>query len=192
MLSNNSSKMNQINKFVILSDDEIEPFQIKLYGKNPNSTDAFALVSPNKVPHIIEHKWYLGKTGYPYAYIDGGRIQLHQYVWFLEKGKLPHKDEKLYIDHTNRNKLDATDGNLRLATPAENSYNKTSRSKTIDPTNGEPLHHIKWTKLGYIVTLSKDGITNTIDKIASLEEAKEIYNMVATEMFGEFAVLYKQ
>jgi len=172
----------------------MDKFQIKLHGKNPNSAETFALVSSNKVAHVIEHKWYLSKTGYPFTYIEGSRIQLHQYIWLLNNGSLPdntNNANKLYIDHINRNKLDATDQNLRLSTPAENSYNKTPTSKTIDPTTDKPLHHIKWTKLGYSVTISKDSVTNTIDKIATLEEAKIIYNMMATEMFGDFAVLYE-
>lgn len=178
---------------------ENNQFQIKLSGKNPDSKESFALVSPNKVPYVIEHKWYLGKTGYPFTYIDGGRIQLHQYIWLLNNGSLPHynneslhhSDEKFYIDHINRNKLDATDNNLRLSTPAENAYNKTPINKIMDPTTEEPLHHIKWKKSGYVISVSKDGKTNTIDQVSTLEEAKEIYNMMATEMFGEFAVLYK-
>jgi hypothetical protein len=94
------------------------------------------------------------------------------------------------VDHINRDKLDATDENLRISTPAENSYNKTSKNSIIDPITTKPLHHIKLTKSGYSVSLTKDGKTNKINKIASLEEAKEIYNMMATELFGEFAVLY--
>lgn len=165
-----------------------EPIEIKLHGKNPDSATSFALVSANKASRIIDHKWYLGKNGYPFAYMDGARVQLHQYVWYLIYKSMPA--EGLYIDHINRNKLDATDTNLRASTPAENSYNKTSNSKILDPTTNKPLHHIKQTKKGYVVTISKEGITNKIDKIASLEEAKELYNLMATEMFGEFAVLY--
>ena len=42
-----------------------------------------------------------------------------------------------------------------------------------------------------MVCITKDKQTNKIDKISSLKEAKEIYNMMANEMFGEFAVLYQ-
>lgn len=165
-----------------------DSFEIKLYGKNPEADKLSVLVSLKRVAHVIDHRWYLGKNGYPFTYIKGARVQLHRYIWYLINGSLP--DENVYIDHINRNKLDATDNNLRLSTPAENSYNKTPISKTIDPTTDKPLHHIKWSKTGYVVSVSKNGITNTINSIATLEEAKEIYNMMATEMFGNFAVLY--
>ncbi len=174
--------------------------QLPLHGKNPGSANNFAIVSPNKKDTITKHKWYLGKDNYPYAYIDGARVHLHRYVWYLNTGIYYNTfiDQfdpnglpvKYYVDHINRNKLDATDENLRLATPAENSYNKTSKSNIIDPTTNEPLHHIKWKKTGYEVVISKADITNKIDGISTLEEAKQIYNLMATEMFGEYAVLY--
>ncbi len=172
-------------------------YLIGLEGKNPESADKFAKVSLDKKIIIGQYKWYLGKDGYPFTFIKGARIPLHRYVWYVntglwylnqytENGQL----KKLYIDHVNRNKLDATDENLRLATPAENSYNKTCKSTIIDPTNNKPLHHIKLKKTGYEVCLNKDGLTNKINKIATLEEAKQIYNLMANEMFGSFAVLY--
>ncbi len=86
--------------------------------------------------------------------------------------------------------MDARDINLRLATPAQNSYNKSTKSNIVDPETNQKIHHIKIKKTGYEVSISKDKITNRIDSIGTLEEAKQIYNMMALEMFGEFSVLY--
>ena len=167
---------------------------IKLHGKNPNAIEKCAKVSINKIDMINKYKWYLGKDSYPFAYISGARVPLHRFIWYVNTGKWENLDsvtmKKLYVDHINRDKLDATDENLRLATPAENSFNKTSKSNIIDPITLKPLHHIKLKKSGYEVKLSKDDKISCINKIKSLEEAKEIYNMMATELFGEFAVLY--
>ena len=172
-------------------------FYLDLCGSNPNSVNLQAKVSINKINNVIDHKWYLGKDGYPFSYIKGARVPLHRYIWWLNTGNWHNNkinengvEIKLYVDHINRDKLDATDTNLRLSTPAENSYNKTSKNTIIDPITQKPLHHIKQKKSGYEVTLSKNGIINKINKISSLEEAKEIYNQMATEMFGKFAVLY--
>ena len=170
-------------------------YKIKLYRKNTD-INAHALVSLNKITHVEQHKWYLGKDGYPFTYIKGGRVPLHRYIWYINTGSWANdfvvgdKVVKHYVDHVNRDKLDARDTNLRLATPAQNSYNKTSKNTLTDPETDQPLHHIKLKKNGYEVSLSKDGNTNRIDSIATLEEAKQIYNMMALEMFGEFAVLY--
>jgi hypothetical protein len=173
-------------------------YMIQLHGANPNSQSSQAKVSINKIDLISPHKWYLGKNGYPFAYIKGARVPLHRYIWFINTGiwsnERINQDNtitKLYVDHINRNKLDATDENLRLSTPAENSYNKTFKNTIIDPITLKPLHHIKLTKSGYSISLTKEGKTNKINKIASLEEAKEIYNMMAIELFGKFAVLYE-
>jgi len=178
-----------------IPDDNII-YLIGLKGKNPESSNKFAKVSYNKKTIVCQHKWYLGKDGYPFAFIKGSRVPLHRYVWYLntniwynqylENGQI----KKLYIDHANRDKLDATDQNLRLVTPAENSYNKTCKSTIIDPSNNQPLHHIKLKKSGYEVCVNKEGITNKINKIATIDEAKQIYNLMAYEMFGSFAVLY--
>lgn len=172
-------------------------YLIQLHGANPDSTSSKAKISLNKIDEVNKFKWYLGKDGYPYTFIKGGRVPLHRYIWWLNTGVWNnHRIEddgritKLYIDHINRDKLDARDENLRASTPAENSYNRTSKNAIIDPMTSKPLHHIKLTKTGYSVSLTKDKQTNKIDKISSLEEAKEIYNMMAREMFGEFAVLY--
>ena len=172
-------------------------YLIQLYGANPNSQISQAKISINKIDYITPHKWYLGKNGYPFSYIKGGRVPLHRYIWWINTGSwtnIKNNDNgiitKLYVDHINRDKLDARDENLRLSTPAENSYNKTSKNSIIDPETGKPLHHIKLIKSGYSVSLTKDGKINSIKKISSLEEAKEIYNMMASELFGKFAVLY--
>ncbi len=175
-------------------------FYIQLFGKNPNAPNSVAKVSLNKQNIISQHKWYLGKDNYPFTYIEGARVPLHRYVWYINTNKwdnfvIEEKNgiflkKKLYIDHINRDKLDATDENLRLSTPATNSYNKTSKSNILDPITMKPLHHIKLKKNGYEVKINKNGKLNCINKIATLEEAKNIYNMMAEELFGEYAVLY--
>jgi hypothetical protein len=160
---------------------EIDPeYLIELHGEASKQSQIkpYAKVSATRIDEVIHYKWYLGKDGYPFAYIKGGRVPLHRYIWFCKSGV--YKNDGLYVDHINRDKLDARDSNLRLATPAENSYNKT----------GTNLHHIKLKSDGYEVSVSKDSRVVRIGKIQSLSDAKEIYNLIAEDLFGEFAVLY--
>ena len=86
----------------------------------------------------------------------------------------------LIVDHINRDKLDATDTNLREATSAENSYNKTYTN---------PDHNIKYKESTgtFEVKITKNKIVHKIDNISSLTEAKSIYKLMAEELFGEFA-----
>ncbi len=155
-------------------------YLIELHGGASKQTNIkpYAKVSVGRIDEVTPYKWYLGKDGYPFAYINGGRVPLHRYIWFCKSGV--YRNDGLYVDHINRDKLDARDSNLRLATPAENSYNK----------SGSELHHIKLKSDGYEVSLSKDGRVIRIGKIQSLQDAKEIYNLIAEDLFGEFAVLY--
>ncbi len=156
-------------------------YLIELHGgaSKDMHTKPYAKVSVGRIDAVIPYKWYLGKDGYPFAYINGGRVPLHRYIWFCKSGV--YRNDGLYVDHVNRDKLDARDSNLRLATPAENSYNK----------SGSELHHIKQKSDGYEVSVSKDNRVIRIGKIQSLTDAKEIYNLIAEDLFGEFAVLYK-
>jgi len=89
-------------------------FNIKLEGKHATSQgEIYAIVSKNKERQISRFTWYLGKNGYPFTYKRGSRLQLHKLIWILIHKEKPEK--KMYIDHINRNKLDATDENLRPA-----------------------------------------------------------------------------
>lgn len=197
-MNNKIENFDKINNENLKEIIDLKFHPIQLYGANPESKNSFAKISMDKIEQITLYKWYLGKDGYPFTYIKGGRVPLHRYIWYLNTGIWTNEtiDEygnikKFYIDHINRDKLDATNENLRLSTPAENSYNKTSKKSIIDPMTNQPLHHIKLNKNGYSVSLTKNGKSYKIHKIPNLEEAKEIYNLMATEIFGEFAVLYK-
>lgn len=156
-------------------------FLIKLNGKLCNEQNpVFAKISLRWFDDVTKHKWYLGANGYPFAYIKNSygvsRLPLHRYVHWLQ---VKHWTD-LYVDHINRDKLDATDINLRLATPAENSYNKTHIN---------PNHNIKLNKSTskYEVKISKNGQIHKISDISTIDEAKEIYKLMAEELFGKFA-----
>ena len=162
-------------------------YLVKLYGKlvqnpiyNPTQKSIFAKVSLRWINHVSQYKWYLGQNGYPFAYIkyqnQTSRINLHRYIHWLQTAQWTN----LYVDHINRDKLDSTDSNLREATPAQNSYNKTHTN---------PNHNIKLNKSTstYEVNICKNKINHKINNIQTLEEAKDIYKLMSEELFGEFA-----
>jgi hypothetical protein len=152
-------------------------YLLELHGKlatlNPNPT---AKVSLRWINEVDQYKWYIGSNGYPFTFIKGSRIQLHRFIHYLIKGYWT----ELIVDHINRNKFDATDSNLREATAAENSYNKTFSN---------PNHNIKYnqSKCKYEVLIQKNKVNHKIANIETLEEARNIYKLMAEELFGEFA-----
>lgn len=137
-----------------------------------------AIVSLNKWSQVQRYNWYLGKSGYPVCY-ELGMLQLHRFVFMHSIGSRLPPD--MCIDHIDRNKLNNTDQNLRLATPQENSYNRSSS------TNLKGVRRIS--KNNYSAVITHNGIKREIKNIPTEQRAAEIYNMMAQELFGEFAAL---
>jgi len=116
--SGTKSKTEPTHEFYIL--DDIVYFALK--GRCL-SQGIFAMVSANKWQFVSKYEWYLGKTGYPMCY-KLGKMRLHRFIFSYIFGQYPPSN--LYVDHIDRNKLNNTDLNLRLATPQENSFNKST------------------------------------------------------------------
>ena len=151
--------------------DNIVHFALEGRGK-----ECYAMVSGDKWPIISKYSWYLGKAGYPICY-DLGKISLHKLVYRLTTGT--PCPQGLFIDHIDRNKLNNSDSNLRLATPQQNSFNKTSS------TNLKGVRKIS--EGNYTASITRDGKKHEIKNIPSASQAAETYNYMAEELFGVFA-----
>jgi hypothetical protein len=153
---------------------------LKLHGKL-TTDETFAKVNIRWINDVEQYKWYLGINGYPFTYIKynfkiKSRISLHRYIHWLNINYWTN----LYVDHINRDKLDATDCNLREATAAENSYNKTYTN---------PNHNIRYieSKNKFEVKIKKNNIVCKISDIYTIDDARNIYNIMAEELFGQFS-----
>jgi hypothetical protein len=160
-------------------------------GKS-NDENLYALISLEYIDEITKYKWYLGKSGYPVAYniLGYGILPLHHYVGYLIygiDGMQQIKKNKIVIDHINRNRLDNRNENLRLCNSKENGYNKSKKKfdGTIDYIKYKGV--IKNKDGTYSAQISKEGKKTTIKDIKTMEEAAEIYNLMAEELFGEFS-----
>ena len=136
----------------------------------------YAMVSADKWQHVSKYEWYLGKAGYPLCY-KLGKMQLHRFIYTYILGEYP--PAKFCVDHIDRNKLNNTNNNLRLATYQENSFNKTTMS------NKKGVKKISDNNFTAIIT--KDGIKHEIKNIPTEKQAADIYNVMAEELFGIFA-----
>ncbi len=164
-----SAKPKEIDHEYFLFDNTI---MFKLKGH----TSAYAMVPIDKWPFVSKYERYLGKAGYPICY-KLGKMTLHRFVYTYVLGQYPPAD--LYVDHTDRNKLNNTNQNLRLATPQENSFNKST---------GTNLKGIKKiSENNYTASITKDGVKREIKNIQTDQVAAECYNMMAEELFGDYA-----
>jgi len=163
--------------------DSCDYVGIKLCGKHAKEKCANAFISKHHLPIVLEFKWYLGKDGYPVTYqsIDG-KIKLGRGMK-MHKMISPKISEGMVIDHVNRNKLDNRIENLRICTQKQNSYNTTKPKNSSSKYKG-----VKKEKNGsWTASISKDGKTNCIKGIDNEIDAAKIYDMMAEDLFGNYA-----
>jgi len=164
--------------------DNCDFCQLELIGSHADLENALTLVSKASIGIVTGFVWYLGKDGYPVAYkcVDDNTIKLGKGI---KLHKLLMGDQcppGMVIDHINRNKLDNRIENLRVCTPQENSYNTTKKN------SNNMYKGVKKTKNGeYTATIMKDGVRHEIKNIKSEKEAAKIYDMMAENLFGNFA-----
>lgn len=148
-------------------------------------SDMYALISRSSLDLIPGFVWHLGKDGYPVSYnrVNNPKLRLgYGYGIKMHKLLLGNICPKgMVIDHINRNRLDNRIENLRICTPKENSYNSSKR-------NSNKYKGVKNEgKNGFSVSISKDGKTYRYKNIPTEKEAAQIYDMIAEDLFGEFA-----
>lgn len=154
--------------------DDATHVKLELLGRAKNTEQNYFLVSKSKLEYVLRHSWYLGSNGYPMTYTARGKT--------LHKNLLGRQEQGYVIDHINRNKLDNRLENLRIITAKENSYNRTKSKNSNNIYKG-----VKKSGNKYIATISKDGITKNIGGFETIEDAAKAYDMMAEELFGEFA-----
>lgn len=155
--------------------DDCDYIQLKLLGPHATECDANILISKQSIKLVTRYKWYLGKDGYPttFGYRGRSRMKLHRFLHRpIPKGYV--------VDHINRDRLDNRLANLRICTQKENSYNTSKR-------NGKYKGVRKCAKNKYAVKLQKDGKIYEIKDLDSEVEAAKMYDIIAEELFGQYA-----
>jgi hypothetical protein len=100
-------------------------------------------------------------------------------VWFLRTGEYP----KLHVEHKDCNPQNNSVENLRLATHSQNMAN-TSAGRTGNAKKG--VYFDKRTSR-YYVQVQKDGIVHSKCGFTNFDEAYVCRQVLAKELFGEFA-----
>jgi hypothetical protein len=154
--------------------DKASYVKLELLGRAKNLEQNYFLISKSCLEKVIRHNWYLDSNGYPMTYTGRSKT--------LHKNLLGKQEKGYVIDHINRNKLDNRMENLRIITAKENSYNRTKNINSNNKYKG-----VRKSGNKYIASISKDGIKREIGGFETEEAAAEAYDMMAEELFGEFA-----
>jgi hypothetical protein len=164
--------------------------QITLFGKHAKETASgnIMLVSACDYKYATEFKWYLNRSGYPGTYGSfDSRVKFSRPIPFhqLVMKQLGSYSHDLVIDHINRNKLDNRRTNLRLCTALENSYNRSKAKNSSGKYKGVA-------KIGkknplYSASITKNGIKHEIKGCSTEEDAAKMYDVMAEELFGQYA-----
>jgi len=143
------------------------------------NSDQYAVVDNKDYKRAIGWNWYLNK-GYVVGHIEGRNISLHRFVMNLTK------NDGLLIDHVDRNPLNNTRSNLRLATVSQNIMNAPAFKNNKSGYRGVYLKEGLWcAKIQY----KRKGIH--IGYFHTAELAAKAYNKKAKELYGGFAYLNK-
>ena len=150
--------------------------RIELLGRGKELPINYFLISTTCLEKVIKHNWYIDSNGYPMTYTARSKT--------LHKNLLGKQQKGYVIDHINRNKLDNRYENLRVITQKENSYNRTKNVTSNNKYKGVIKRGNK-----YVASISKDGKRHEIGGFETEEDAANAYDMMAQELFGEFAGL---
>jgi hypothetical protein len=156
------------------------------FRRIPLTQGKYAIVDPEDFERLNKHKWYAAKDSRTFYATRKKRIG-KKFVSLGMHRQILNPPDHLMVDHINHNGLDNRKANLRLATCAQNSYNrrqfrKNKSSKFIGVSWKE------WTKKWAVIICYKRK--NIIVGYFEDEiQAAKAYDKAAKKYHGEFASL---
>jgi hypothetical protein len=117
--------------------------------------------------------------GYLTVCVAGKIYFLHRLAWFYHYGAWPLQD----IDHIDRDRTNNAIHNLRLASKAEQSFNRGSPGNATGMRGVEPVND----GARFVARIRVRGSRVYLGCFATAEEAHAAYCKAAQELHGEFA-----
>lgn len=163
---------------------------VPIYGKEKiiNNVKARLLVDKDdyyKYDLMNKTIYYNHNCGYAQIWWDNKIQYLHRLIMNDMKPELIN-DPNLTVDHIDRNKLNNTRVNLRLANRSQQCGNRKENSNKKYQVGKGVSYNAKTGK--WVCSCSRKDIGKKYNKsFNTIEEAKEAYEKVSKEYFGEFA-----
>ena len=158
--------------------------QIELIGNHAKDTveGNMILVSKCDIQDVVVFKWYLNSNGYPATYGSYDNVIKYSRPVTLHRIMFGKLNQGYVVDHINRNRLDNRRENLRICTSLQNSYNKSKPKNSICKYKG-----VSKTGSTFKASVTMNGLKHEIKNIPTEKQAAEIYDMMAEELFGQYA-----
>lgn len=142
----------------------------------------FALIDRDDLQLVGDTNWFVDEFGYARhaCMVDGSRktALMHRVVIGAEKG--------VQVDHINHSKLDNRRTNLRLATRQLQQLNK-----RLSTANTSGFRGVSWVSSynKWRARIKYNGVTKSLGRFASAQEAADAYDHHAKQIFGADAWL---
>lgn len=138
---------------------------------------AYAVVDDDDYERLNKSKWF-----HRDRYATNKNKSLHREVVGAKKGE--------YVDHINGDRYDNRRRNLRVCTPAQNSWNrKVGRSHSASKYKGVTWRKNSVPGKNWCVSIRQYDKLFHFGYYTSEEEAAYIYDQVALQLFGDYAGL---
>lgn len=120
-------------------------------------------------------------SGYGRVWVNGRNVRAHRYAWERANGPIP---DGMIIDHVCHERSCVNTDHLRLATPAENSWNRAGAhlGRTHDLPRGVYRH-----PAGYQASVWRSGKRHHLGTFSTPEEASAAAQTKRALLFGEYA-----
>ena len=145
------------------------------HGVLPDGTSF--LIDEEDIPRVIQHRWfYNSNSGYIATSNPGTNMKLHRFILNL------NSTDDVVVDHINRVKTDCRKANIRIASVAQNSLNKTLRRDSKTGYMGVGILTPKMYKAS--IQIAGNGII--LGKSENKVICAQMYNIASSLLFGEF------
>jgi len=151
----------------------------ELFSYNPLTGQLHWRIKPRRSTRIDAPLGSLGRD-YIYTQINHKRYSVHRLIWAWVNGR----DPDAFVDHIDGNKTNNQAWNLRRATKAQNSWNRSSQRDNTSGYKGVFRNHKNWT-----AQIRANGRVYCLGTYKTPEQAHQAYCEAARRLHGEFAHL---